>query len=274
MGNAYPTGMTSLKKISSLAFVFMTVLGLFSNSTLAAELEEVLKRGKLIVAVKDNTRPLGYPDSQGNLQGFEIDIAKNLAQELLGDSEAIILKPVSNLERIPVLLDGKVDLVIARAAQTSSRSRIVDFSNFYYFDGTSIVTKNPNLSLVSSESRKIAVLEGSGTIAILRSELPNAQLIGVKSYQEAFALLEAGQADGFAADDSILAGWLQDYPQYRLLPMALSGEPLCVVIPKGLQYESLRQKVNQAIARWRASGWLKERAIFWGLPITSINRQP
>jgi len=254
--------------------VLITLLGLFPHSSLAAELEEILKRGKLIVAVKDNLRPLGYADAQGNLQGFEIDIAKNLAQELLGDRNAVIFQPVSNLERIPVLLDGKVDLVIARVSNTSSRSRLVDFSNFYYLDGTSIVTKNPNLSLPLRENRKIAVLERSGTIAILRSELPNAQLVGVKSYQEALALLEAEGADGFAADDSVLAGWLQDYPQYRLLPIALSGEPLCVVMPKGLQYDSLRRKVNQAIARWRTSGWLKDRAIFWGLPITAINRQP
>ncbi|PSF37354.1 ABC transporter substrate-binding protein [Aphanothece hegewaldii CCALA 016] len=262
------------KKISNLAFILISILGLFSNSALAAELEEILKRGQLIVAVKDNVRPLGFKDSQGNLQGFEIDIARNLAQELLGDPDAVVFKPVSNLERIPVLLDGKVDLVIARVGQTSSRSRIVDLSNFYYLDGTSIVTKNPNLSLESLNNRKIAVLEGSGTIAILRSQLPTAQLIGVKSYMEAFALLESEQVEGFAADDSVLAGWIQDYPQYRLLPIALSGEPLCVVMPKGLQYESLRQKVNRAIAQWRVSGWLKERAIFWGLPITSVHRQP
>lgn len=267
--------MKNLKKISSLSFILMTLLGLFPHSTLAAELEEIIKRGKLVVAVKDNVPPLGFKNDQGNLQGFEIDIARNLAQELFGDSEAVIFKPVSNLDRIPILLDGKVDLVIARISQNSSRSRLVDFSNFYYLDGTSIVTKNPNLSLASLNNRKIAVLEGSGTIAILRSQIPDAQLIGVKSYQEALVLLESEKADGFAADDSVLTGWIKEYPQYRLLPIALSGEPLSVVMPKGLQYESLRQKVNSAIARWRVSGWLKERAMFWGLPITSpVNRQP
>lgn len=267
--------MKKFQKISSFTFILITLLGLFPHLSFAAQLEEIIKRGKLIVAVKDDTRPLGFKDNQGNLQGFEIDIAKNLAQELLGDPQAVILKPVSNLERIPMLLDGKVDLVIARISQNPSRSRLVDFSNFYYLDGTSIVTKNPNLSTGSLNNRKIAVLEGSGTIAILRSQIPEAQLIGVKSYQEAFVLLESEKADGFAADDSVLAGWIQEYPQYRLLAIALSGEPLSVAMPKGLQYDSLRQKVNRAITQWRGSGWLKERAMFWGLPITSsTNRQP
>ncbi|MGL5192033.1 MAG: transporter substrate-binding domain-containing protein, partial [Chroococcales cyanobacterium] len=50
----------------------------------AAELAEIQQRGQLIVAVKDNVRPMGFRAGNGNLQGFEIDIARRLAQELLG----------------------------------------------------------------------------------------------------------------------------------------------------------------------------------------------
>ncbi|HAJ63808.1 MAG TPA: ABC transporter substrate-binding protein, partial [Cyanobacteria bacterium UBA8543] len=75
-----------------------------------------------------------------------------------------------------------------------------------------------------------------------------------------------GGANAFAADQSVLAGWVQEYPQYRLLPVKLSTEALCIVMPKGLQYTNLQDRVNQAIARWQASGWLAERAAAWGLP--------
>jgi ABC-type amino acid transport substrate-binding protein len=37
-------------------------------------------------------------------------------------------------------------------------------------------------------------------------------------------------------------------------------------MPKGLQYDDLRQRVNAAIARYTAEGWLRQRATFWGLP--------
>lgn len=236
-------------------------------STPAAELETIIQRGKLIVGVKNNIRPLGFTDSQSNLQGFEIDIAKQLAQEILGSPDAIILQPVDNLERLQVVIDGKTDITIARVSNTPSRARVVDLSHYYYLDGTGIITKNPSIQNLSAlESRKIAVLEGSSTIGVIKSELPQAQLVGVKSYEEALQLLEAGEADAFAADNSILAGWVQEYPQYRQLPLRLSGEALCVVLPKGLQYESLRHRVNEAIARWQKSGWLQERATYWGLP--------
>ena len=57
-----------------------------------AEWQDIEKRGNLIIGVKDNLRPLGFTDNNGNLQGFEIDIARRLAQELFGDSQAVKLR--------------------------------------------------------------------------------------------------------------------------------------------------------------------------------------
>jgi polar amino acid transport system substrate-binding protein len=79
-------------------------------------------------------------------------------------------------------------------------------------------------------------------------------------------LLESDAADAFAGDNSVLAGWVKDYPSYHQFPVRLSAEALAVVMPKGLQYSSLRDRVNQAILRWQKSGWLQNRAAFWGLP--------
>ena len=246
-------------------------IGLFANFPImlnAAELEEIQQRGKLIVAVKNNVRPLGFIDAEGKLQGLEIDIARNLAAELLGNPDAVVLIPVNNEDRLKVLLEGKVDLTIARVTATKSRSRVVDFSYYYYFDGTGLITKNPLVQNFRDLSNsKIAVLSNSSTIAEIKDVLPNAQLLGVNSYQEALSLLETNQAEAFAADRSVLAGWVQEYPQYRLLEARLSGEPLAVVMPRGLQYASLRSRVNQAIASWRSS-WLPERIKYWGLPFT------
>jgi len=232
-----------------------------------ATFNEIQQRGKLIVGVKDNLRPLGFRDTSGNLQGLEIDIAKRLAEELLGKADAVVLKPVQNLDRLNVVIEDKVDLAIARVTQNESRLRVVDLSRPYYMDGTSLITKDASVKQVSDLSTKaIAVLKSSNTIAIIKYALPTAKLRGVNSYQEARTLLENGSASAFAADASVLTGWVQDYPQYRLLPAKLSGEALCIVMPKGLQHTALQERVNQAILRWQASGWLAERVAAWGLP--------
>ncbi len=233
----------------------------------AAEMPEIQRRGYLNIAVKNNLQPLGFTDASGKLQGLEIDLAKALAKDLLGKADAVKFQPVANGDRLAVVLENKVDLTIARVTATSSRARLVSFSVPYYFDGTVLITKDASAQrLVDFARRKIAVLKKSSTIAEVKYYIPNAELVGVNSYEEARSLLEKNNSDAFAADASVLSGWVQQYPQYRLLPTKLSTEPLSVVMPKGLQYDELRQRVNEAIARYIVQGWLKERAMYWRLP--------
>ncbi|MEH1823248.1 MAG: transporter substrate-binding domain-containing protein [Nostoc sp.] len=233
----------------------------------AAEMSEIQQRGYLNVAVKDNLRPLGFKDSNGNLQGLEIDLAKRLAVDLVGKAEAVKFQPVANRDRLSVVLDKKVDFAIARVTATESRSRIVSFSVPYYLDGTLLVTKDTSVQQLNDLAKqKIAVLNNSSTIAKVRYYLPNAELVGVNSYEKAREEIENNAVAAFAADASVLSGWVQQYPQYRLLPTKLSTEPLSIVMPKGLQYDEFRRNVNQAIARYLENGWLLQRTQYWGLP--------
>jgi polar amino acid transport system substrate-binding protein len=248
----------------AIATVVSTLTIAFSVG--AVEWSEIAERGKITVAVKDNVRPLGFIDRDNKLVGLEIDIARKLAAELLGNSEAVELVPVTNEGRLQAVLNEEVDIAIARVTVTNSRSRIVDFSPYYYLDGTGLITKDAQIENIDSlATAKIAVLENSATIAVIRDRLPQANLIGVTSYQEALELLESKQAIAFAGDRSILTGWIQEYPQYKLLPDRISGVPLAIVMPKGLQNTQLRQKIIDAIAQWRKSGWLQQRIEYWGL---------
>ncbi|MBD2346018.1 transporter substrate-binding domain-containing protein [Anabaena subtropica] len=232
----------------------------------AAELPEIQRRGYLTVAVKDNLPLLGFKDANGKLQGLEIDLAQRLATDLLGKADAVKLQPVSNSDRLSVVFNHQVDIAIARVTATESRSRLVSFSVPYYMDGTYLVTKEAAVQQLSDlANRKIAVLNNSSTIAEVRYYIPNAQLVGINSYQEGQAALENNTIAAFAADGSVLSSWVQQNPQYRLLPTKLSTVPLSVVMPKGLQYDELRREVNEAIARYIAQGWLKERIKYWQL---------
>lgn len=258
---------TISKKIILFLLLFVLVSSGTQSSASAAELTKIQRRGYLNIAVKDNLRPLGFRNVKGDLQGLEIDLAQQLAADLLGKTNAVKLKPVANRDRLSQVLDNKVDLTIARVTATESRARLVSLSIPYYFDGTRLITKNTSLQKLSDlEKQKIAVLNNSSTIADIRYYLPHADLVGVNSYQEGRSLLENNTVVAFAADTSVLSGWVQQYPQYRLLPVKLSTEPLSVVMPKGLQYDDLRRRVNGAIARYLETGWLQQRAQHWGLP--------
>lgn len=242
-------------------------LAISPSSVNAADFQSIKRRGRLVVAVKDNLPPLGFRDSSGQLQGFEIDLARQLAKELLGSSEAVELRPVLNQERFNVVLNGGVDVAIAHTTLTPSRLRLLNFSLPYYRDGTAIATRDRSIqSLTNLAGKPIAVLNGSSSVEALRRALPSVVLVPVNSYEAAKATVDAGQAIAVAADASVLAGWARQFPQYQLLTPMLSAQELAIVLPKGQQYEDLRQEINQILTRLSTSGWLDQRANYWGLP--------
>ena len=250
-----------------LTFIISFILGFNHKIGLSASLEQIRERGKLIVAIKDNTRPLSFLNHRNQLQGLEIDLAKQLAKDILGNADSIIFKVADNQERLQKLTDGEVDIVIARMTINSFRSRLVNFSPYYYLDSTGIITKNNQIeNLPDLFNIRIAVLNYSDTISIIRSSFPKVTLIGVNSYQEALGLIENKQADAFAADNSVLAGWVEEYPEYHRLSLKLSAKGLGVAMPKGSKSSNLRNFINQSIYRLKISGWLSQRIKYWGLP--------
>lgn len=258
----------SIDRFKSLFFI-LTLIGNISswqNLASSATLAEIKQRKKLVVAVKDNLPRFGFRDVNGNLQGLEIDIARKLAVEIFGDMNAVELVPVSNQDRFKVLLAGNADLAIARITITPTRRRVVDFSRAYYRDGTGIITRQVKIVKNSDlVGKKIAVLNNSSTIGTLQYIVPQAQLIGVSSYQRAKDLLASGKVVAVAADRSVLLGWVQTDPSYHLLPDKLSTELLGMAMPKGIQYDPLRQLVDRSIDQWQTNGWLQQRIQHWGL---------
>ena len=253
-----------LISLTVMTIVFFLSTAIQVNS---AEWQEIQKRGELVIGVKDNLRPLGYRDAQGNLQGLEIDIARRLALELLGDENALQLIPLANQDRIQKVTDVEIDLAIASITVNSSRQRLVNFSDFYYLDGTGIIVKKGQITPnISNFSGKIGVLNNSRSIAQIRYNLPQAKLQAVSSYQQALELMVSGEIQGFAGDITILSGWIQENPDYQLLPTIFGGYPLAIALPKGRQYQELRDRVNGVVRKLKQEGWLEERAKYWDLP--------
>jgi polar amino acid transport system substrate-binding protein len=271
-------------RVKSLLFILLSILFLlrqtlreqigFANASIigwdsiahAGTLKEIQQRKKVVVAVKDNLPPLGFRERGGNLQGLEIDIARKLAEELFKNPDAVELVPVVNQDRLKVVINGSVDIAIARVSITPNRSRVIEFSQAYYADATGLVTKQASI-IKSSDlaGKKIAVLNNSTTIGSLQYILPRVKLVGVDSYQQAQDLLAQGKVVAIAADRSLLIGWLRTNPNYYLYPDRLSTELLGIVIPKGMQYDSLHELIDRSIQKWKADGWLQQRIAYWGL---------
>ncbi|MGQ9836432.1 MAG: transporter substrate-binding domain-containing protein [Cyanobacteriota bacterium] len=229
---------------------------------------EIVASGRIRIAVKDNLKPLGFRDEQGELQGFEIELAREMGSRLMGSEQAVELIPVSNLERLQALVESRVDLAIAQIGITPDRGRQVNFSSAYYQDGPSLVVARSHKWESWSDLRgsRVAVLQGSSAIPHLNRSLTGVELVAVDSYVIGAELLLLGEVQAWAADRSVLAGWLAEHPEYQFLGSPLASVGLGIAMAKGLEQAELQLRVHQQLQDLQASGWLAERARAWGLP--------
>ncbi len=232
----------------------------------AAEWAEIQARGKLIVGVKDNLPPFGFRDAAGNLQGFEIDLARELAKQLLGSADLVELVPLSHRERLSALTDNRVDVAIAQLTVTANRSRLVAFTQPYYTDGTVAIARQGTARAALQHGGAIAVLQGSVAIPLVRQAYPGAVLVAVDSYRDGLRALQAGKVLAFAADGGVLSAWLRQHPEYVPLGERLGSRGIAIALPRGMQYEELRQRTQAVVEMWRKTNWARDRASAWGLP--------
>src|SRR4051794_31814152 len=102
-----------------------------------SQLDVILKRDKLIVGTYSTSPPLAYVDEKGELVGFEIDLARQLAQDLLGDSKKVEFVVVQSDGRFPAVLSGKIDVAMSSTTITPDRAIRIAFT-FPYLDAGSV----------------------------------------------------------------------------------------------------------------------------------------
>jgi polar amino acid transport system substrate-binding protein len=102
----------------------------WTASALAADstLDQILKRGKLIVGIGLGAPPFGMYDANKQPSGFDVDLAKLIAQELKVEIEWV---DTTSVNRIPYLLTNKVDITIATFGPTPERAKQVAFTKPY-----------------------------------------------------------------------------------------------------------------------------------------------
>lgn len=195
----------------------LLVSSVFALSVNAGMLDDIKKRGELVVGVKNDVPHFALLNQKTKeIEGFEIDVAKLLAKNLLGDDKKIKLVAVNAKTRGPLLDNGSIDAVIATFTITPERKRAYNFSEPYYKDyvGLLVLKERGYKSLSDMNNATIGVAQASTTKKIINDE---AKKIGVRvkfnefpDYPSIKAALDAKRVEAFSVDKSILLGYVDE----------------------------------------------------------------
>ena len=220
--------------------------------------EEIVRRGRLLAGVDQNTNLFSFRDpASGELLGFDVDIAREIARDILGDPDKVEFRLVSSPERITALQDGSVDIVVKTMTITCARAEQIAFSTVY-FDASQrlLVPKDSRIAGPADLAGK-RVCSGRDTtsLATVARVAPTAILVAVPNWDDCLVMLQQGQADAASTDNSILAGLAVQDPNLQIVGPSLEDEPYGVGVNKSR--DDLVSAVNASLERIRRDGtWM------------------
>jgi putative glutamine transport system substrate-binding protein len=244
--------------VKKIAVVLLAALALLASCGKKAEpLDAIKNAGVLKVGVKSDVPKFGLLNTATNqYEGFEIELAKLVAKDLLGDASKVAFTPVTAKTRGPLLDNGELDLIAATFTITEERKLSYNFTTPYYTDAVGMLVKKAAgiNSLADCGGKTIGVAQSATSKEAIQKA---ADELGVKisflefaTYPEIKAALDSGRVDIFSVDKSILNGYLDS----STIILGDSFSPQNYGITSKLANTDLASYVDGLVQKWLADG--------------------
>jgi len=221
--------------------------GLWDTATALAgqTLDKVRTNGAVRCGVSEGLPGFSLKDAAGLYKGFNVDFCRAVAAAALGNPDKVVLVPVSTANRLPILLSGKIDLLMRSTTYTFEREAALGvlFAGISFYDGGAIMVSR------RSGVRNIAELNGA-TICVGKRTTYETNLedyfsqrgwtykpLSIETLAGMIEALFGGQCQALCSDRSELAAIRMLAPggpqEYDILPEVISKEPLGPVVRRG-----------------------------------------
>jgi polar amino acid transport system substrate-binding protein len=213
--------------------------------------------GHLRAGVDQNTKGFGYRQGNGDINGFDIDLLREVAFAIFGNRNpgTIVFRSVNSAQRVPAITGGDVDIVASLLSIICSRWQLIDLSSKYYVAHQRVLRRGDSTirTIADLNGRRICVTKGSTSEDNLKEVAPGAVIDEVPYRTDCLVKLQEGVDEATTSDDTVLDGFHQQDPTTRFV----TGRPLELerygmgMSPEHPEFVSF---VNAVIARICADG--------------------
>ena len=231
----------------------------------AQTLDKVKASGSITVAYRESSIPFSYLDDKAQPTGFGWEICGRIVDEVKKSTGRADLKvetqPVTSANRIPLLVNGTIDIECGSTTNNSDRAKQVAFATNYFYTGTRLLVKvgSPIKSMADLAGKKVVSTTGTTNFRIMRSYNEEKKLgfdlLGAKDHAESQLVVQSGRADAFAMDDILLYGLrasAANPAEWAVVGDALQVEPYAIMLRK--DDPAFKTLVDGVLARLMDSG--------------------
>ena len=252
--------------------LFSATVALFAASTLLAghpaqaaddTLAALQKRGTLRVGIEGTYPPFNYQDENGQFTGFEIDLARAIAEKMGLKAE---FQPTKWDGLLGALDTGRIDVIINQVTISDARQHKYDFSQPYTVSGIQAVVRKKDADAFPSPEKlagkKVGVVQGTNYEEWLRKNVPAADIRTYDDDPTRNQDLVVGRLDAILVDRlAALYQLRQTGGRFALSGPAFSRET--AGIPTRKSAPELHQAIEKALTELRADGTLKRISEKW-----------
>ena len=216
---------------------------------------------KIVIGTKYDQPGLGQKTPDGTMTGFDVEVAKYVANELGYSEDQIEWKEAPSPQRETLIQNGQVDYIVGTYSITDERKQKVDFAGPYLITGQSLLVRADNTDITGAASlennKKLCSVSGSTPAQNIKNSYPGVQLQQFDTYSLCLDALRNGTVDALTTDEVILAGYAAQSPgDFKIAGDTFSDERYGIGLQKG--DTELRNKINDAIEKMESSGAWKE----------------
>lgn len=208
--------------------------------------------------------PFESLDSNNQIVGFDIDLAKALCQQMQADC-TFTNNPFDSL--IPALKFRRYDAVISGMDITPERSKQVSFTQPYYANSAVVIAQKGKFSSLNElKGKRIGMENGTTHQKYLQEKHPEVTTVAYDSYQNAILDLKNGRLDGVFGDTAVVNEWLKSNPNLATVGEHVTdaqyfGTGLGIAVRPDNQ--ALLTKLNDALAAIKADGTYQKISDHW-----------
>ncbi len=213
------------------------------------------------IGVKFDVPPFGFNNPQsGEVEGFDVDLGRYIAERLGVEP---VFREANSDNRIPLLVDGTIDMILSTMTITEERDLEIDFSEPYYVaNGDVLVPGGSEIAALEDLSgQTVCTALGSTYQETIKAEVPDAQLKLVDRYSECLELIQTDAVDAVSTDNVILTGMVIQDDTLELLDLDFTTEPYGVGIPDG--DTEMKEFVDESVAEFIDDGTWQETYDEW-----------
>ena len=185
--------------------------GSSSSSTSSAgyrSLDEIKSSGKIVIGVFSDKSPFGYVDENGEYQGYDVELARQIGTDLGVDVEFVSTEAAN---RVEYLETNKVDVILANFTVTEERAEKVDFAEAYMNVALGVVSHKDNVVTDLSQvgDRTVIVISGTTAETYLTEHNPELKLEKYDTYAAAKTAFENNKDAVWANDNTEVIAFAQ-----------------------------------------------------------------